>query len=1279
LINKWTLFKFYLIKYKYGGIMKGKTIFSILFIILLATIAVGCKKEPTVIETITPIADVLETFTNNQDVVVEGVMYGKTSTGFYISDSTLGKIFVTHDTAAEIGDKVKVTGVYGITSNMPRIKNVSKVVVTASDQTLPTPDTMTVEQVFALSGTAKTGSYAKYISLVVTLEDSATGIVLKSDEANTLIFSSITDQELLSASTGKRVTIPVILHEYNSLDLTWRVTFAGEATDVVLTPLSFDVLVTKAMTHINSVVPSNVYGSLVLPTVHPTINYLQYTWTVATNDYVSIDDNQKVAIVTDETDHDVVFTVTISNGEEQATRTVNLTSKAIIQREVSELFSDMPAMNDSTVILHGVVVAFTRNQSLTIRSIILKDMTTFDTISVDFADIGDNQLLHSSSEYLDLKLGDEIVVCGLFRTITRQTVYSLTSLEVLSSGNPVVHDTENAFVISTKEDYEELGNNYDQYSSKLVKFNDPFMNYSTSSTPVNTNWVRLGYSETTANSKHDGSHVYAILIAANDEATGSEKWHKMFEIPFVSGPAMQYGGYFYAYVMYVSDTYMAFVVPEDSLWVYENDISVEFDLGAGIPASLEDGIIILPTTHSAVSGNVVWTSSNEELISTTTGKVTGVEVNTVVTLTAVYTYDELERTSTYEVTILGTQAVSVHDLLTSGEDGDQVKVKGIFVAYQSDGNANVARDGIMIMDETTGELLLVNAMAQIGGAWGAYLDSAQNPLEFGHEVQIVGTFYLDSPAIGSGPAQTGRKYLEITANSVVKRISDEKKVIDWKTDNAIVVDSDEDLVALSTDVPYGQLIKFVGTVENPIYLGGSTSSDYTNINIKVFMNNATSSTEAKYNDQVFSFKNSVNTANAGETWLADLFGITEAFVGPSAANPAKPFIGTVYVVINARSSTYFQFSLVNYTEASMSRIYTDVEINQTLVENLAATHEAGPLGFTLPTTHPEITGTISWVSSDSSLINLSTNIVGVVSTDTPVTLTGTYNLYGATKTVEHVVLVMASASSGPKTVSALLSTGVENMETDVVGYLAAYQSDGNNNVDRDGFFLMDKTTGELLIVNAVGLVNAEGSYGLYKDTTGALLEIGQEVIVSGVFHLDAPAIGSGPAQTGKKFLEMSATSTLTRVSETKNTLPWDKTNAILIDEDTDLVAFAATPVYGQLIKIVGTTTNPIQLGGSSNTFATMNIKFFMNNAVDNTGTKYSGTTFAFKNNVNVPNASETWSNDLFGISSGLVCPTDTIPAKPYTGILYAVLAARTSTYFQLSIVVYDECSATPIS
>lgn len=1254
--------------------MKLKTVITTIIIFVMAGVLIGCRK-PVPEETILEIEDVLETATNNQEVIIEGVVYAKVATGFYVSDSDLGKIFVTDTTQVDVGDKVKIYGQFGIASNVPRIKNVTKVEETATGQTLPTPTQSTVSDILALSGTAKKGSYAKLVELVATVEETTTGYILRDDDANYVIVSSLSDTTALAAKVNTRVTLPVIVHEYNTLDLIWRVTFAGSASDMVNTPIDFNTLKERALTHINQVVPSEIYGAVVLPTVHPTISYLTYTWTVDTNDYVSINQDGLVEVVTDEADHAVTFQVTITDGTDTATETIAVTSKGIVERSVAQLYTNMPEVENSVVILRGVVVAFVRNQSLTIRSVIIKDMSGTDTISVDFADTGTNQILHTDAAYTGLKLGDEIVVRGTFRIATRQTVHTVTDLTVASSGNLVTHDKEHAYVLNDQASYAELGNNFDQYSSRLVKFEDPFMNYSTSTPPLVTNWVRLGYSAETANAKHDGAHNYAFLIAANNESLGSEKWHKMFDIPLVGGPAQQFGGSFYAYVMYMSETYIAFVVPSDDCWEYTNQASVEYDLGAGIPASLEEGSVILPTTHPSVTGDVVWSSSDETLISSTTGAVTGVDVNAVVTLTAVYTYEAVQYTSTYEVTILGTQAWTVSQLLADGEDAERVKVKGIFVSYQSDGNANAARDGIILLDEETGELLLVNAMAQVGGVWGAYIDSDGNALEFGHEVQITGVYYLNSLAIGSGPAQTGRKFLEVGSNSVIKRLSETKKTIDWKTNQAIVVDDNDDLLAFGEEIPFGQLIKFVGTAESPIYLGGSTSTSYDPINIKVFKTAAVDNTGTKYNGQTFSLKNNVNTVNAGATWLKDLFGIESAFVGPSETNPAKPYIGSIYVVIAARTSTYYQMSLVNYDAADITKVYTEQEVNNDLVAELPATAEAGTFTASLPTTHPAITGSVVWTSLNPDLINLSTNTVASVDENTQVTLEGRYTLYGTEYVVSHVILVQAD-QSGPMSVSVLLRDGVENLTGEVKGYVAGYQSDGNSNVDRDGILLMDKTTGELLLVQGLGLINS-GTFGDYKDNSSNDIEVGHEVIISGVFHVDSPAIGSGPAQPGRKYLQVTTESVITRVSDVIQTLPWDKEGAVIVDEDADLVAFAANPEFGKLIEITGTAANPIQVGGSSSTYATMNVKIFMNNATINDETKYSGQTFALKNNINEANQAG-WLNTLFGIDAGLIAPSTTVYPKNYTGTLYVVLAARTSTYFQLALVNFGEASATSI-
>lgn len=874
--------------------MKVRNVLILFFLAIFAVALVGCKptEEPEVIDAI---EDVLNTATNNQEVLVEGVVFGVVTGGYYISDSELGKIFVTDATVVAPGDKVKIKGQFGIVSNMPRIKNATSVEITAQGQTLPTPATGSVTSIAALSGTAKTGAYGKFVSLIGTIEETATGYILKDDDGQFVIISNVTTTSLLAAKVNKRVTINVIAHEYNALDLKWRVSFAGVASDIVDTPISFAVLTEMALDHIEDVVPAEISGALVLPSAHPLLSYLTYTWSVVANDYVSIDNDGNVVVLTDTADHTITFNVTITDGTNETTEDIVVISKGIVQREVADLYENMPQVEGSIVILRGIVVALTRNQSLSIRSAVLQDPVTKDTISVDFAGTGDNQILNTDARYTALALGDEIVVRGTFRIASRQTVHTVTELTVLSSGNAVVHDYENAFVLSDEASYATFSANIDLYTSRLVKFEDPFMNYSTSALPSATNWVRLGYSETTANAKHDGVHNFAILIAANNESTGSETWHKMFEIPFITTPAQQFGGSFYAYVMYISDTYLAFVTPDAASWMYTNQVSIEIDLGLTIPASLEEGTIELPTTHPAIVGNVAWSSSDEALINSTTGVVVGVNANTVVTLTATYTYNDVLYTSEYEVTILKKEALTVAHVVDNGVDGTQVKVKGIVVGFHWNGSStvNALSNGIIIKDETGNKLLYVVGLYGLYGSTRAQYLVGEHTLALGDEIEFNATYSVADTA-----GFAGRQTLTIqTVEAANMQILRSGVAYTFDLASAIVLDSDEDLNSTAESLTYGQLYKLEGafSLRSSATTFGSAINmvpSFANTSADDYSRTVTWHTRL----QRFSFKFDGNAPHLGDNWWETELNVTSTNFSSTASD------GHVY---DATSYIYF--------------------------------------------------------------------------------------------------------------------------------------------------------------------------------------------------------------------------------------------------------------------------------------------------------------------------------------------------------------------------------------
>ncbi|MDD3171394.1 MAG: hypothetical protein PHO86_03635, partial [Bacilli bacterium] len=892
--------------------MKFEKIFLLFVLALFSLFTISCKEKEEKTD-LTPIINVLTDSKNNDNVKVEGVVYGVLNNGFYVADSELGRIFVIMGSSwtknVATGDKVEITGQFSYVSNFPQIKNVEDIQVISNGNDSYVPVTSSdILEINALSYSEKTGSYGNTYSITAIIGKTAGGVyTLADDNGNRILVYEESNTDALEEKLNSRVKLTVITHKLSVSDNIWIVSFVEELTDIVDDKLTFASIKEAALTYVNSVVPSEVYGALELPASHPTQTYITLGWDVVANDYLSIDpETGKVAITLDNVDHDITLKLTISDGNETETVDYVITSKAIVERGVSELFTDTPKVEMSVVIVRGIVVGIARNQSESIRTFIIKDMNGAETITVDFGKTGEG-VLSTSNEFKAVECGDEIVITARYRLESRTTLMDVSTLEVKSKDNAYSHDYADAYVLDNADSYLELATNYDQYVNKLVKIVNPFMNYSTSSTPATTNWVRLGYDALSGDAGHgSGSnvHYFAFLIAAQNESLGSESWHTMYDIPFYNAGAKQFDVTIYAYALYVSDTYYAFLIPDwDCYQVSEFD-SISVDLARNIPGSIESGTINLPTAHDLVTGNIVWTSSDDTVINSLTGKVTEVSETTSVTLTAKFTYKGTEYEKSYVVYVLKAEAMTVSELLNNGTDSQTVKVSGVIAGYVSDGNTVDTRVGVLILDNATGKTVMVNGLSSLGGVYGAYIDSTGNALAIGDEILVVGTYYLNSPAIGSGPVQTNRKYIEVTAESTVTLLN---KNVGMVFNEAITITNQEEMQAFADNLQFGVVIKLVGTAEAPLYLGGSSSK--LPFNIKLFYTNTTVSSEAKYNDHLFSLKSDTNEANAGSEWYNTMFNIESAFVGPSETNPAIPVTGELYVVLSYATSTYYQMNI----------------------------------------------------------------------------------------------------------------------------------------------------------------------------------------------------------------------------------------------------------------------------------------------------------------------------------------------------------------------------------
>ncbi|MFA7011164.1 MAG: immunoglobulin-like domain-containing protein, partial [Bacilli bacterium] len=815
--------------------------------------------------------------------------------------------------------------------------------------------------------------------------------------------------------------------------------------------------------------------------------------------------------------------------------------------------------------------------------------------------------------------------------------------------------------------YLELANNYDTYANKLVKFVNPYMNYSTSSTPSVTNWVRLGYDVTSGDAGHGTGtnvHYYAFLIAAQNEALGTDTWHTMYDIPFYNAGAKQFEVTIYAYALYVSETYIAFVIPDWDCYQVSGVDAISVALSRSLPATIENGTINLLTAHELVEGNVVWTSSDDNVINSLTGKVTEVSENTEVTLTATFKYQGTTYVREYKVSVLKAEAMSVTDLLASGTDSQAVKVRGIIVGYVSDGNTVDTRMGVLILDNETGKTVMVNGLSSLGGFYGAYLDSTGNLLAVGDEILVVGTYYLNTAAIGTGPEQTGRNYIEVTADSTVTLLG-KPETINYQ--NALVVTNQEEMQALADNLVYGAIIKLVGTEENPLFLGGSSSK--LPFNIKLFYNKeAVDNNGTKYNGKIFSLKSDTNEANAGSEWYNTMFSIPTAFVGPSETVPAILVTGDLYVVLGYTTSTYYQMSMVNAQNCTMSRILTYEQFTDLLARTLPTTVVSQTLDFSLPSTHSKVTGPITWSSENNTLINPATWAIGTVTANTDVKLTASFTYDGQARTYEHTVTVFPVPAAAPLSVSKALEEGVAGMSLGITGIIVAYHADGNTSGVLRGVVLMDEVTHQTILIDGMELIGTS-THGLYQASNGNLLAVGDKIVIE-----SATFAAAGNRQS----VEVSATSAIT-VSSSSNTIVWDVDNAITISTNAQMQEFANSLQFGKVIKLVGTTENPICTGGSS-TKLPFNIKLFFNkDAVDNDGTKYNSKTFALKTDINDFNGGSDWWKTLFGFTGPFVGPKDTVGPIKFTGTLYVVLSAETSTYYQMAIVNFSAASLTPLN
>ena len=210
--------------------MRKRLIALLSIVMCLMFVLSACDySEGPVTQTITT---VLTKCNNNDDVRIEGVVYGVVSNGFYVSDTAEGRIFVMGGENINSGDRVIVEGKFALVNNMPQVQNAT-VTVTENNQPVNTFSTYgTIAQINELDATVRTGSYGAYYTIVANLsKDESGNITLVDDDGNALILNSQSNQSALESFIGQRVRLSVIAHSYSDADAVWKVSFTETEKD----------------------------------------------------------------------------------------------------------------------------------------------------------------------------------------------------------------------------------------------------------------------------------------------------------------------------------------------------------------------------------------------------------------------------------------------------------------------------------------------------------------------------------------------------------------------------------------------------------------------------------------------------------------------------------------------------------------------------------------------------------------------------------------------------------------------------------------------------------------------------------------------------------------------------------------------------------------------------------------------------------------------------------------------------------------------------------------
>lgn len=1126
---------------------------------------------------------------DNKNITVVGSVYFVDGNKVYISDSAEGKILVEADKAYDLSKKLEVEGKV-VNSGGKR-----KVVATAVEEVgteVVMPVSKTIQEV------AASNNWYQYIVSVGTLEYNIAlqEYRLSADNGDYVILTEDGTSEL-AGFAGERVELEYVLLDFDPFSNVWEARYIAGSIEVsLLTQAELEAILAA---YFNVQVKTEILGGgLTLPATHPDILGLDITWEssideIEINNLNTSTNSYDTTITIPDADVSGVLVATVKYKDlPEFEIEINVVVQTLVQTTLEVAVDEKAAMS----LFEAVVIGFAAGQNITFKSYIIQDLLNPSVIiTVDYY----GSVESGFGSYIeDVELGDILLFAASYRDSGRPTFMEVDTTKTGERQDPV-YDFENAHVLNADTWGNWPGPN------AFVKLENPYMRYSTSGAPGPTNWVRFGTASNQigVNYGKNNNKTLAFLIRPLDELMGQE-WRDNLGIQFSNGDGVMYEGDIYGFSLYESDTYFQFIAVSPEHFFPSHRLQVIQDLQDTIETRMEEGNLTLLTSHEYVVGDITWTSSHPEIIASN-GAITYPENDTVVTLTATFTINNVAEEIEVEFEILVIGQVKVIDEVSAiigAADGLFANVRGLVlqVAYTNSTTGGSTLDTIMLQDRTTGEILLVT------GLNSEYL---AGDIKIGDDITISGQVNIDNNNRLTFTYQTA---LEVNASDV--------ELLDYRQNAIEVLTHSDAQTIFADDFHYGDVFRMRGK----IYFNSTTTSGRIT-NLRFHLNAAGSALgDIQYGGKSLVFNVDQNAKVVGDNFLEDLFGF-DTNIG--TGRPGIPVYMDLYFIVKFYSDGYFYLQLVSADDVIMLEENEIVEFD--IESSLPNEVVAGDI--TLPTTHALVDGAITWISDKEAII-ANDGTVTYGTNDVLVTLTYSFKIGEETYTGDIEVTVKKQEAAS---VTHVIENSVHDDVVLVEGVVAGFHWNGSGTVNdiSNGIILKDPTNNNVLYV--IGLYSKFGETRAQYTVDGYTLAIGDKISFPALYQ-----IAASEGHAGRQTLVVQGTEI--EVISSNNDVEFDLTNVVEITDKDGLISIAENLPYGQIFKLKG----KFGFRGSASSYGTaVNLTpGFEPTEIDDFNLPTTWLTdrpqrLSFKFDGNVPNLGATWWESLLDIN-----------ADNYTGI-----------------------------